>query len=179
MLFYETKSNLSKKQVEMLSRAGVRTIQPGIESLDTRVLEIMKKGVAAWQNVRLLKWTRQFGVRAQWSAIYGFPGEEDSWYAETAELLPKLHHLQAGGAHAIRFDRFSPYHTNPAASGLNLVPYEFYKYAFPLRGGELASQAYFFLDANKPRLDSKEGLAARPGVRKYIEAAGAWAKVAR
>ncbi|PYS42219.1 MAG: RiPP maturation radical SAM protein 1, partial [Acidobacteria bacterium] len=32
-LFYETKANLKREQVELLARAGVKSIQPGIESL--------------------------------------------------------------------------------------------------------------------------------------------------
>src|SRR5205807_8166536 len=43
-LFYEVKANLTRKQVQMLQRAGVRRIQPGIESLSDHVLQLMRKG---------------------------------------------------------------------------------------------------------------------------------------
>src|SRR5262249_1812527 len=39
-LFYETKSNLKRPQVRQLAEAGVHWIQPGIESLDDRVLKL-------------------------------------------------------------------------------------------------------------------------------------------
>src|SRR5262249_21369393 len=42
-VFYEVKSNLKKKQVQLLRKAGVRRIQPGIESLSTPVLRLMRK----------------------------------------------------------------------------------------------------------------------------------------
>ena len=43
-LFYEVKANLKKAQVRLLRDAGVRVIQPGIESFSTRVLDIMRRG---------------------------------------------------------------------------------------------------------------------------------------
>jgi hypothetical protein len=58
-LFYEVKANLSHQQLELLARAGVRWVQPGIESLHTEVLRLMDKGVAGWQNIQLLKWTAE------------------------------------------------------------------------------------------------------------------------
>lgn len=169
-IFYETKSNLSAAQIELLARSGVRTIQPGIESLDTRVLKLMKKGVASWQNIRLLRWARQYGVRVQWSTIYGFPGEQDEWYAQMCSFMPYLRHLQPGGIHRLRFDRFSPYHSDPAAWGLRLEPYPLYRYAFPLDADELQEQAYFFID---PALVGDE-YELRPGLRRYIELCVEW-----
>ena len=37
-LFYEIKSNLKREHVERLARAGVRWVQPGVESLDSGTL---------------------------------------------------------------------------------------------------------------------------------------------
>src|SRR5262245_59233898 len=58
-LFYETKSNLTKAQVKLLRDAGVLAIQPGVESLSTNVLRLMRKGVTSLQNIQLLKWCKQ------------------------------------------------------------------------------------------------------------------------
>lgn len=87
-LFYEVKSNLRRTQIELLHRAGIRWLQPGIESLHSGVLERMEKGVQAWQNVQLLRACRELGVRLSWNLLWGFPGEEDGWYGEMAALLP-------------------------------------------------------------------------------------------
>src|SRR5262249_30613673 len=62
-IFYEVKANLTRAHVEALQRAGITWVQPGIESLHTEVLRLMDKGISGWQNVQLLKWTREFGVR--------------------------------------------------------------------------------------------------------------------
>ncbi len=74
-LFYETKSNLNKDQVRLLRAAGVRDIQPGIESFSDTVLKLMRKGVTGLQNIQLLKWCKEFGVVPSWNFLWGFPGE--------------------------------------------------------------------------------------------------------
>ena len=63
-LFYETKANLKREQVKMLTAAGVRWIQPGIESLDDNLLRLIGKGNSAAMNVQLLKWLSEFGIHA-------------------------------------------------------------------------------------------------------------------
>ena len=154
-LFFETKANLNRGHIEQLYRAGVRWIQPGIESLDSRVLKLMHKGFAAWQNIQLLKWCRQFGLRVAWTIITGFPGEEDEWYVEMATLIPSLTHLLPGGFTRLRYDRFSLYHNDPAKYGLDLQPSELYAYVYPLSLEKLANLAYFFEPGGEPELSRK------------------------
>src|SRR5262249_45819744 len=48
-LFYEVKANLRLDQLQTMRAAGVASIQPGIESLSTAVLQLMQKGVSAAQ----------------------------------------------------------------------------------------------------------------------------------
>ena len=58
-------------------RAGVRWIQPGIESLDDNVLALIAKGNSTLMNVQLLKWSCEFGIDAAWNMLCGIPGESD------------------------------------------------------------------------------------------------------
>ena len=69
------KANLTREQVRLLADAGVRHIQPGIESLSDHVLALMKKGVTGLRNVQLLKWCKEYGIEVDWNILYGFPGE--------------------------------------------------------------------------------------------------------
>ena len=108
-LFYEVKANLKKAQVRLLRDAGVRVIQPGIESFSNDVLARMRKGVRGLQNIQLLKWCKEFGITPQWNLLWGFPHEPPEEYARMAALLPLLTHLTPPQtASAIRIDRFSP-----------------------------------------------------------------------
>ena len=108
-LFYETKANLTKKQVRELYESGVNTIQPGIESLSNAVLSIMRKGTTAMQNIQLLKWCKEIGIKVFWVLLYGFPGEDPADYRRMAVLIDQLTHLEPPQVmQAIRLDRFSP-----------------------------------------------------------------------
>jgi ribosomal peptide maturation radical SAM protein 1 len=112
--FFETKANLNKSQVSELASAGVQILQPGIESLNSRILTLMGKGCTLLQNVQLLKWCSQYGVYPIWNMLYGFPGETHEDYQQCSELVPLILHLQHPKKYfAIELDRFSPYFNQP------------------------------------------------------------------
>ncbi len=145
-IFYEIKSNLKPEQVKLLKEAGVWAIQPGVESLNSHVLKLMKKGVSAIQNVQLLKSCRQYGVQASWNLLYGFPGETEEDYAQMAALLPALYHLRPPNCLApIRLDRFSPNFDQAEELKLAQVkPFAMYRFLYPLPPESIANLAYFF-----------------------------------
>lgn len=143
-LFYETKSNLDRDDVALLRRAGVRAIQPGIESLDTGTLRLMRKGTTAAQNLCLLRWCAEHGVSVAWNILYGFPHEDPAAAARMAELVPLLHHLPPpAGAGRIRLDRFSPLFTSREGL-INVRPMLAYRWIYALPDPDLERLAYFF-----------------------------------
>ncbi|HYV10320.1 MAG TPA: RiPP maturation radical SAM C-methyltransferase [Pyrinomonadaceae bacterium] len=151
-LFYETKANLKREQVQLLARAGVRWIQPGIESLDDRILTLLAKGNSTLMNLQLLKWCCELGIDVSWNMLSGIPGESDSWYANMADWLPAISHLQPPtGVSRVRYDRFSPYHMRPNDFGLTLEPSRTYPYVYPLSKEALMRLAYSFEDNGRPR----------------------------
>ena len=154
-LFYEIKANLAKWQVEMLARAGVRRVQPGIESLSDRLLTAMRKGTTALRNIQLLKWCRQNGIAADWNVLYGFPGETALDYAQMSNLLPAIRFLGPPGAYGpIRLDRFSPYFNEPERFGLTDVrPMPAYSYLYPFEQESVARIAYYFEFGYAPGYD--------------------------
>jgi ribosomal peptide maturation radical SAM protein 1 len=145
-LFYETKANLTKDQVRMLRDAHVRTIQPGIESLSTDILRIMRKGTTAIQNIQLLKWCKEFCVEAQWNLLYGFPGENPADYKKTVDIIPWISHLKPPANIAvIRLDRFSPNFVSGDELGIsNIRPDRSYRYVYALPERDLVHFAYYF-----------------------------------
>lgn len=144
--FYETKANLKKEQVELLAKAGVTRIQPGIETMSDHVLQLMGKGTKALKNIELLKWCKQYHVAVDWNLLYGFPGETREDYIEMMRLLPAIRFLDPPGACGpIRLDRFSPYFTQPEAYGIHRVrPLEAYAYIYPFAAEILHNIAYSF-----------------------------------
>ncbi len=152
-IFYETKANLKRQQVQQLATAGVRWLQPGIESMHDSLLGLMKKGNTALMNVQLLKWGREFGIQVLWNFLVGLPGECGQWYMEMLEWLPLIAHLQPPSEETrlMRFDRFSPYYEKAAEYGLTLVPQPAYSYIYPLDGERLKDLAYHFEEVGEER----------------------------
>jgi ribosomal peptide maturation radical SAM protein 1 len=145
-MFYEVKANLKRTQLLALRRGGIKFIQPGIESFSSEVLRLMDKGVTGIQNLQLLKWTEEVGIRPGWNLLAGFPGEPASAYEQMASLIPLLTHLEPPTTFSpIRLDRFSPLFSSAEACGLRRVrPTYAYYYVYPLGKRELARLAYFF-----------------------------------
>ena len=145
-LFYETKANLKKEQVRALRDAGVTSIQPGIESFGDNVLALMRKGVTALQNIQLLKWCTELGVRPYWNVLWGFPGEPPEDYERMAAIVPLLTHLVPPiGFGGLRLDRFSPNFFDAAKLGFtNVRPLPAYHHVYPLTAPAVANLAYHF-----------------------------------
>jgi len=177
-LFYEIRSNMSKKQYKMLREAGVVWCQPGIESLHSEALKTMRKGVTAWQNIQTLKWCRQFGIYNGWSILYGFPGDQDRWYQEMAELVPLLTHLKPPmGMFAVQYHRNSHYFDRAADYSLKLTSLSLHALIYPLSQAAINDLSYTFEDEfyasikNDPRMAV---LFDRPGLRNLRRAVLQW-----
>jgi len=121
-IFYETKSNLSEDDVQSFARAGVRSIQPGIEGLSTAILRLMEKGVQGYKNVELLRWCATHGVEPIWFVLYRFANEPIAAYEDTIAVIPHLVHLPAPRSpNPVVIDRFSPYFSRRDAFGFKNV----------------------------------------------------------
>jgi ribosomal peptide maturation radical SAM protein 1 len=148
-LFYEVKADLSKKDMRILAKARALLIQPGIESLATSTLKLMKKGTTALQNVMFLKNCTTTGIKPLWNLLVGFPGERAEVYRRYMQVLPILVHLPPPhGVFGVRFDRFSPYHTHAESYGLELRPMDFYTWVYPFNEPDMQNFAYYFSDAH-------------------------------
>lgn len=148
-LFYETKGDLRDDEVKVLAAAGVNRIQPGIESLLTSTLKLMRKGTTAFQNIRLLKSCLAYGVTPAWNILVGFPGETEDTFDVYRRVLPDLVHLfPPMGVFPVRYDRFSPYHSNPGEYDLNLKPADYYQYCYPYSADVIENIAYYFQNTN-------------------------------
>jgi ribosomal peptide maturation radical SAM protein 1 len=169
-LFYETKSNLKKRQIRALRAAGIRRIQPGIESLSDSVLKLMRKGVSALQNIQLLKWCKELGVKPYWNFLWGFPGEEPAAYDQMTDLIPQLRHLPPPvGVSGIRLDRFSPNFSQAPTLGFdNVRPLAPYEHIYPFPRSVISNLAYYFA------FDYRDGQNVDGYVGPLLKALRAW-----
>jgi ribosomal peptide maturation radical SAM protein 1 len=169
-LFYETKANLTRDQVAALGRAGVRQLQPGIESFSSAALRLMDKGVSAAQNVQLLKWCEEEGIEPRWNLLYGLPGDSGVDYDGMSETVALLGHLHPpGGYGPIRLDRFSPYFLDPVRFGIaNVEPCRAYGLLYDLPEPRLREIAYYF------RFDYPDGGDTEGATKRLRDAIDDW-----
>jgi len=143
--FYEVKANLTRAQIQSLYRGGVRCVQPGIESMSSHILQLMRKGCTMLQNVRCLKWCFYYNIRVGWNLISGFPGETEEDYVKQLDVLKCISHLEPPKSiNRIWLERFSPYyHDRERFPVTNVRPQASYRYVYP-QHVDLAKIAYFF-----------------------------------
>lgn len=176
-MFYEVKADLSEEDVRVLARARVKHIQPGIESLATSTLKLMKKGTSVFSNLSLLKYCAKYGISPGWNLLIGFPGEKEEVYQKYVRDLPLLVHLPPpSGVFPVRFDRYSPYFVQAAEYNLALRPLDYYGLTYPFDEESLAQMAYYFADAN---VSAEYAQLAGRWIGQLRELVGAWSRAWR
>lgn len=112
----------------------------------------MKKGISAKQNIALLRYARALNIQVFWNLLYGFPGEQETWFAEVLGCMPVLEHLQAPeGLHQITLTRFSPFFMMPGELGFsNFRPAPGYAEIFPGHPNLNQIAYHFCADAHTP-----------------------------
>jgi ribosomal peptide maturation radical SAM protein 1 len=156
-LFFEVKSGLAREKIKALKAAGVASIQPGIESLSTALLRLMKKGGNSLQQINLLRWARFYDIFVSWNILHGIPGESLADYDEQARLVPMLRHLQPPISFArIWIERFSPiFSAEDDVEGDSFVPEPSHKFVYPATV-DLEEAAYFFTGRPSRTLDDAQ-----------------------
>lgn len=121
-LFYEIKSNLTRKEAALLAAAGIAEVQPGIESFSSHHLKLMRKGTTALQQIECLKWLSAYGISVTYALIIGFPGEQPEDYTAAISLIRQIHHLPpALQINFLLLDQFSPYSYDPDQFGITRI----------------------------------------------------------
>lgn len=145
-LHYEVRPSLTRQQLKHMRRGGLFSIQPGVESLSTHLLKLMKKHTTGMRNLELIKWCTYYGINNLYNILVRFPGETLEDYSLQCEVIPKIHHLQAPWAIAkARADRGSPMYTNPESQSISrLTPSPCYDYLFPKDRFNLQRVSYYF-----------------------------------
>lgn len=171
-IFYEVKADLTESDVQVLAKAQVKNIQPGIESLATSTLKLMKKGTSAFRNLALLKFCLMYDISPAWNLLIGFPGEGAPVYEKYLNDLPSLVHLfPPSGVYPVRFDRYSPYFMKADEYGLDLHPLDYYPLIYPFPQDAIDNLAYYFNDLN---IDSEYAQTMSKWIGKIREKVDRW-----
>ena len=145
-LHCEIKANQNEERVKAFADAGFKQLQPGVESFDSNVLRMMKKGVTGIQNVHLLKLGYLHGIQINYNILYGLPGERPEWYRRMVERIPRLYHLTPPVSRTETVvTRYAPLQTVPAQFGFDGVP-QHHRCYDTLFSDEFLKQTGFSLD---------------------------------
>jgi ribosomal peptide maturation radical SAM protein 1 len=144
-IHYEIRPNFSRTQLGKLRRSGLFSVQPGIESLSTNILKIMRKHSTGMRNVELIKWCTYYGINSLYNILCRFPGETEEDYRTQSEVAAMIVHFQPPYAIVkARADRGSPMYTDPNSQSVSgLVPAKCYQYIFP-ESFDLRRISYYF-----------------------------------
>jgi ribosomal peptide maturation radical SAM protein 1 len=145
-LHYEIRPHFKREQLARMRSGGLVSVQPGIESLSTHVLKLMKKHSTGMRNLELMKWCTYYGINNLYNILVGFAGETPEDYRMQCETIEKIPHLQPPYAIAkARADRGSPMFTDPGSHGVaRLRPADCYRYIFPRGRFNLERISYYF-----------------------------------
>jgi ribosomal peptide maturation radical SAM protein 1 len=169
-LHYEVKANLTTSQINVLSQAGVHSVQPGIESLIDDVLARMDKGVRAVHNVRTMRDCESAQLEVSWNWLYGFPGEAEEDYRAVQVQIPALVHLQPPASTArIELNRFSPYFEDRSLGFPDRRPAEPYRHVYDIPQERLADLVYRF-DTSARGLTEEQAVPLHEAVEAWIGA---------
>ena len=149
--FCELKPDIKREHLKTLSEAGCWRAQPGIESFDNGVLDLIVKGTTALQNVLCLRDMRDLGMIPSWNLLYGLPTEDPAAYPAMVEKLRLLAHLEPPtSVSRMGLVRNSPALDRAAEFKLsNVRPLDVYADLFKLPPEQTRKLAYSFV-ADRP-----------------------------
>ena len=130
---YEVRPIFTFEELYFLKKKGINSLQPGIETLNNHLSNLLNKRLRTLNNIRFLRDCRTLGIILHWNFLYGVPGETQEDYRKMVKILPSLYHLQSPERlNRLRIQRFSPLFDDAEKYRIkNLRPAKGYSYLFP------------------------------------------------
>lgn len=92
-IFAEVSVHLDRDTLDVMRKAGVRSVQVGIESFSAHLLRCYRKGVTVIRNLEMLKWCAELGIQIGYNIIIRYPNESQEDVAQTAEVMRFARHF--------------------------------------------------------------------------------------
>ncbi len=145
-IHYEVRPSLTRAQLREMRKGGLFSIQPGIESLSTHILKLMRKHTTGMRNLELIKWCTYYDINNMYNILMRFPGETAEDYRAQTEVVSKIPHFQPPYAIVkARADRGSPMFSEPETQSISdLRPAACYDFIFPKDRFNLERVSYYF-----------------------------------
>jgi ribosomal peptide maturation radical SAM protein 1 len=150
---FEVKANLKKEQIKLLKEAGIKRMQPGIESLNDHILQLIGKGAPGIKQIQTLKWMMEFDIYIHYNILFGFPGEAVEDFEDMCNTISFITHIVPPNYCTLfQLQRFSSYFNNPEKYGIkNIRPFISYGGIYPFDQETVFNLAYMFdFDCDRP-----------------------------
>lgn len=157
LILYEARVDMTENELQILSKARIKLLIAGIESLSTKVLRLLDKGCDAFQNIKFLKNCRLHGIAVNWNILTAIPGEKKGELKLYSHLIPKIRHLYPPtGIWDISFQGPSRYVEDPKRYGIELEPYiRSGRYLYPYDDQVLGKLSYFHMPVKSDNTSSQ------------------------
>jgi ribosomal peptide maturation radical SAM protein 1 len=86
-IFCEVHAGMSKERLSKMKEAGVAHVQIGIEALSSGLLSEMNKGTRLIDNLEIMKFCQELGIKQNSHLIAGFPSETQHQIDRSAEAI--------------------------------------------------------------------------------------------
>ncbi|MFH1445130.1 MAG: radical SAM protein [Nanoarchaeota archaeon] len=113
----ELKANAKKETIKLLSKAGLKGAQIGIESFNQNILERMNKGTTVKQNIETMKIFEELNVKVSSNIITRFLNVDKKDIINTFEVLKKLKYYHPLSASILDYTYGSKEHEKLVKSG--------------------------------------------------------------
>jgi len=132
-IYYEQKVSLNPDEMDLLKNSGVIDIQPGLETLSTKLLKEMKKGTTFKQNLKFLRNATAAELKLYWNILWGIPGEKNEEYKRMNHLFQLIQHMVPPvGIFYTTLVKFSPHFKEPEKYNIkNVQPLPSYYEVYP------------------------------------------------
>jgi ribosomal peptide maturation radical SAM protein 1 len=123
-LFAETcPQNISRQLLEKMRRAGFKRLQVGFESFSNTLLKKMHKNSNVIDNIKVLKWGKELGMKVSGNIILGFPGETVADLQTSLDVMKNCNHLlQYVTTADFNLNYGSTVYTNPKGFHVKIKP---------------------------------------------------------
>lgn len=119
--FAEVRAITRAETLQLYRRAGLTTIQVGIEAVSDTLLGRMDKGVSAIENVAIMRHSLEHDIQLEGNLIIEFPGSTEDEVAETLTTLDSLLPFNPLSSAAFFLGLGSPVHQCPKKYGITRI----------------------------------------------------------
>jgi ribosomal peptide maturation radical SAM protein 1 len=170
-IFAEIRADTTADRLHTMYRAGVRSLQVGIEALSSTLLEKMGKGTSVMDNIEMMRHCEALGIPHGGNLLLRFPGSDEDDVAQTLANMRRVWVFRPLQAVHFWLGLHSPVHDHPTT--YNITPTGNHRHWKTLLGKRLAGQLQLLIQGyrgqqrNQQRLWSPVASALKTWQRSY------------